>query len=278
MFYLKFLTRRNVVKLLSVFVLSISVILLSGCVADDNTNHDLEHEISNSIGMDFVLIPAGQFYMGSDSTPIVAFDDPLHEVNIGNDFYMGKYEVTQIQWETVMGTNPSYFKGDKLPVEQVSWNDAREFIRRLNKLENTDKYRLPTEAEWEYACKAGNDTDFSFTNEATDLDEYGWSDSYGWCAINANGTTHPVGEKKANAWGLYDMHGNVWEWVQDSWHDNYENAPADGTAWEEENSSDRVGKGGSWMDGPNYCKSAFRGSLDANSTSYVLGFRIVKEI
>lgn len=277
MFYLKFLTRRNVVKLLSVFVLSISVILLSGCVADDNTNHDLEHEISNSIGMDFVLIPAGQFYMGSDSTPIVAFDDPLHEVNIGNDFYMGKYEVTQIQWETVMGTNPSYFKGDKLPVEQVSWNDAREFIRRLNKLENTDKYRLPTEAEWEYACKAGNNTDFSFTNEATDLDEYGWSDSYGWCAINAN-MTNPVGEKKANAWGLYDMHGNVWEWVQDSWHSNYENAPTDGTAWEEENSSDRVGKGGSWMDGPNYCKSAFRGSLDANSTSYVLGFRIVKEI
>ncbi|ETA69249.1 hypothetical protein MettiDRAFT_2744 [Methanolobus tindarius DSM 2278] len=275
---MKFLARKNVVKLISVFVLSISVILLSGCVTNDSTSNELEQEISNSIGMDLVLIPSGNFYMGSDSTPLVAFDDPAHEVSIENSFYMGKYEVTQAQWKAVMGTSPSLFEGDELPVEQVSWYDAQEFISKLNEMENTDRYRLPTEAEWEYACKAGNDTDFSFTNEATDLDEYGWSDSYGWCAINANGTTHSVGEKKANSWGLYDMHGNVWEWVQDTWHDNYDGAPTDGTAWEDENSINRVGKGGSLMDGPNICKSSFRGSLDADSTSYVLGFRIVKEI
>jgi formylglycine-generating enzyme required for sulfatase activity len=274
---LRFLTRKNVVNILSVFLLSISVILLSGCVTDDNTDSALEQEFSNSIGIDFALIPAGEFYMGSDSTPIVVFDDPLHEVSIENAFYMSKYEVTQEQWEDVMGNNPSFFEGENLPVEQVSWNDAQEFISKLNQMEDTDKYRLPTEAEWEYACKAGNDTDFSFTNEATDLDGYGWSDSYGWCAINANKTTNSVGEKKANAWGLYDMHGNVWEWVQDNWHDTYENAPVDGTTWEDENRSNRVGKGGSWMDGPNICKSAFRGSLDAKSTSNVLGFRIVKE-
>ena len=277
MFCLRSLKRKNVVKLSSVLVLSISLVLLSGCVADNNTNTGLEQEFSNSIGMDLVLVPSGNFNMGSDSTPIVAFDDPMHEVSIGNAFYMGKYEVTQAQWKAVMGTDPSYFKGDDLPVEQVSWSDAQEFVCKLNELENTDKYRLPTEAEWEYACKAGNDTEFSFTNEAVDLDEYGWSDSYGWCAINSNGNTSSVGVKKSNAFGLYDMHGNVWEWVQDTWHDNYENAPTDGTAWEEESSSNRVGKGGSWMDGPNYCKSAFRGSLDADSTSYVLGLRIVME-
>ena len=278
MFCLKSLTRKNIVIILSVFLLSISVILLSGCVTDNSKDSALEQEFSNSIGIDFALISAGEFYMGSDSTPIVAFDDPLHEVSIKNAFYMGKYEVTQEQWEDVMGNNPSFFEGENLPVEQVSWNDAQEFISKLNQMEDTDKYRLPTETEWEYACKAGNNTDFSFTNEATDLNEYGWSDSYGWCAINANKTTHSVGEKKANAWGLYDMHGNVWEWVQDNWHDTYENAPVDGTAWEDESSSNRVGKGGSWMDGPNICKSAFRGSLDAESTSNVLGFRIVKEI
>ncbi|WP_209618063.1 formylglycine-generating enzyme family protein [Methanolobus bombayensis] len=270
--------RKNLIKRITVFLILISLILFTGCVDDDNTDDIMEQELTNSIGMDFVLIPSGQFSMGSDSTPVVAFDDPAHEVTIENSFYMGKYEVTQAQWKKLMGDNPSYFEGDDHPVEQVSWIDAQEFITKLNEMENTDKYRLPAEAEWEYACKSGNDTDFSFTNEATDLDEYGWSDSYGWCAINSNKTTNPVGEKKANSWGLYDMHGNVWEWVQDSWHENYEDAPADGSVWEEENSYNRVGKGGSWMDGPNICKSSFRGSLDADSTSNVLGFRVVMDI
>ncbi|WP_340818435.1 formylglycine-generating enzyme family protein [Methanolobus sp. WCC4] len=257
--------------------MSITVVLFSGCISD-NGGADTPEIINNSIGMELVLIPAGEFYMGTDSTPVVAFDDPVHKVTIDEQFYMAESEVTQKQWTAIMGDNPSYFKSDDLPVEQVSWYDAQEFIARLNEMENTDKYRLPTEAEWEYACRAGTSTDFSFSDKATDLDTYGWSDSYGWCAINSNSTTNPVNQKEPNSWGLYDMHGNVWEWVQDNWHDNYEGAPADGTAWEEGKLNSRVGRGGSWMDGPNICKSHFRGSLDANSTSNVLGFRIVKDI
>ncbi|WP_242492626.1 formylglycine-generating enzyme family protein [Methanolobus psychrotolerans] len=276
MSYLKSPLKKHRSRPVLVFLIFIAVISFSGCITDDSTN--IPEEFNNSIGMGFVLIPDGEFYMGSDSTPIIAFDDPLRKVTITNAFYMAECEVTQDQWETIMGNNPSHFEGDGLPVEQVSWYDAQEFIDKLNEIENTDKYRLPTEAEWEYACRAGTTTDFSFTEEATDLDTYGWSDDHGWCAINSNSTTHPVGWKEPNAWGLYDMHGNVWEWVQDIWQDNYEGAPVDGSSWDEGEQNIRVGRGGSWMDGPNICKSAFRGSLDADSTSNVLGFRLVKAI
>ncbi|SFM25279.1 Formylglycine-generating enzyme, required for sulfatase activity, contains SUMF1/FGE domain [Methanolobus profundi] len=269
--------KKHIARIIPVTLFLITIILFSGCTAN-NISVDIPEQFNNSIGMEFTLIPAGEFYMGTNSTPIVAFDDPMHKVTIDNAFYMAEYEVTQSQWAAIMNDDPSYFKGDELPVEQVSWYDAQEFIERLNEIENTDKYRLPTEAEWEYACRAGTSTDLSFTDEATDLDTYGWSDSYGWCALNSNSTTNPVGQKEPNSWGLYDMHGNVWEWVQDTWENNYEGAPADGSAWEEGDLSNRVGRGGSWMDGPNICKSHFRGSLDANSTSNVLGFRVVKDI
>ena len=259
-----------------IVLLFMTTILFSGCT--ENNNDEIEQTYNNSLGMEFVLIPAGEFYMGSDSTSLVAFDDPSHLVKISEPFYMARYEVTQEEWTELMGENPSLFEGSELPVEQVSWNDAQEFVNRLNEKENTDKYRLSSEAEWEYACRAGTTTEFSFTNEADDLDEYGWSNTYGWCAINSNGTTQPVGEKEANQWGLYDMHGNVWEWTQDSWHDNYEGAPDDGSAWESENTVIRVGKGGSWMDGPNICQSSFRGQLDADAGLSVLGFRIVRDI
>ena len=165
-----------------------------------------------------------------------------------------------------------------MPVEQITWKDAQAFILELNKKEKVSKYRLPTEAEWEYACRAGTKTKFSFSDDNTALDRYGWSDEYGWCAINSNETTHPVGQKRSNAWGLYDMHGNVWEWTQDTWHSNYEGAPQDGSAWEDGNTTLRVGRGGSWMDGPNICQSSFRGELDANTGVSVLGFRVVMDL
>ncbi|QLC49766.1 formylglycine-generating enzyme family protein [Methanolobus zinderi] len=260
----------------SIILIIISALLLPGCI--ESSSGELETTYNNSLGMEFVLIPEGEFSMGSDSTPIVAFDDPYHAVSISESFYMGIYEVTQEEWTTVMGENPSFFKDDNRPVEQVSWNDAQQFIDKLNEMEGTTKYRLPTEAEWEYAARAGSTGKFSFTEDADDLDNYGWSDTCGWCALNSNATTHPVGEKQANQWGLYDMHGNVWEWTQDSWHDNYEGAPADGSAWEDTNTNIKVGRGGSWMDGPNICQCSFRGQLDADSSLNVLGFRLVKDI
>ena len=271
-----FYPEKQFIQICLIIFLCLTTILVSGCTED--IDDDIEQTHNNSLGMEFVLIQEGEFYIGSDSTPIVAFDNPVHEVRIPKPFYMASSEVTQEEWSTVMGENPSFFKGSHLPVEQVSWNDVQEFIKKLNERENTNKYRLPSEAEWEYACRAGTTTDFSFTDEASDLDRFGWSDTYGWCAINSNGSTQPVGQKKPNQWGLYDMHGNVWEWTQDNWHSNYEGAPADGSAWEDGNSNIRVGKGGDWSGGPSYCTSVFRGELEADNSNNVLGFRVVRDV
>ena len=163
---------------------------------------------SPTTGMEFVLIPAGKFMMGSDSGE--SNGKPVHEVRISKAFYLGKHEVTQGQWQKVMGNNPSIFKGDAiLPVENVSWEDVQEFIHKLNAKEGDTKYRLPTEAEWEYAARARTATIYSFGNDERQLGEYAWY------FPNSGNKTHPVGQKKPNAWGLHDMHGNVWEWVQD---------------------------------------------------------------
>ena len=143
--------------------------------------------------------------MGSDAGG--SREQSAHRIEISQAFYLGKYEVTQAQWKDVMGKNPSGFKGDNRPVEEVSWEDVQEFIRRLNAREQGVTYRLPTEAEWEYAARAGSTTAYSFGDDTLQLGEYAWY----W--ENADGTTHPVGQLKPNAWGLYDMHGNVWEWV-----------------------------------------------------------------
>jgi formylglycine-generating enzyme required for sulfatase activity len=155
----------------------------------------------NSISMKLVWIAPGEFKMGSNDGE--DFEKPLHTVKITKGFYMGAFEVTQGQYQQVMGTNPSYFKGANLPVEQVSWDDAVEFCKKLSQKEGKT-YRLPTEAEWEYACRAGTTTKFSFGDDESQLGEYAW---YG---KNSGMKTHPVGKKKPNAWGLFDMHGNVW--------------------------------------------------------------------
>jgi formylglycine-generating enzyme required for sulfatase activity len=226
---------------------------------------------TNSIGMKFVLIPAGEFTMGSPENEQNRFRDegPQHKVKITKPFYMQTTEVTQAQWKAVMGSNPSYFKGDDLPVEQVSWDDAQEFIKKLSTKEGV-KYRLPTEAEWEYAYRAGSTTKYCFGDDESKLGEYAW---YG---ENSDSKTHPVGSKKPNAWGLYDMHGNVWEWCQDQYDgDYYRNSPAEdpqGPA----NGEDRVLRGGRWDGGSRYCRSASRFGSGSSIRGSAFGFRAAR--
>lgn len=162
---------------------------------------------TNSIGMEFMRIPSGSFLMGCGDFTEVCYDDetPRRRVSLSRPFYLGKYLVTQKEWTEVMGSNPSAFKGEKHPVDSVSWDDAQEFIVKLNIREGTTKYRLPTEAEWEYAARAGTVTAFSFGNDENQLAEFGWYD------YNSGRKTQPVGQLQPNAWGLYDMHGNLWE-------------------------------------------------------------------
>jgi formylglycine-generating enzyme required for sulfatase activity len=222
-------------------------------------------ESSNSIGMDFKHLPGGTFQMGEVSEN--------HKVTLSQSFQMGVYEVTQAQYEQVMGNNPSHFKGGNNPVEQVSWDDAVEFCQKLSALPEEKAagrvYRLPTEAEWEYACRAGTTTAYSFGDDETQLSDYAWYDE------NSGDTPHAVGGKKANAWGLYDIHGNVWEWCSD-WYDGdyYKSSPVSDPQGPSEGSS-RVPRGGSWPYSARFCRSAYR---DFNSPDYRnldLGFRLV---
>jgi len=216
------------------------------------------------------MIPAGEFDMGSLLNDMEA---PVHNVKLASAFYMGKYEVTQKQWRDVMGTNPSMFTGDNLPVERVSWYNAQEFIKKLNEKEGTNKYRLPSEAEWEYAARAGTTTRYSFGDDESDLCDYAWYRD------NSGSETHTVGQKLPNNWGLYDMHGNVYEWVQDWYHSGYDGAPTDGSAWEIGGGSYRVIRGGSWYYGSaDYSRSAKRrGDVAPGFRGGDVGFRLVRE-
>jgi len=236
-------------------------------------------EITNSIDMKLVLVPKGTFMMGS---PIEEEgrenDEYQHEVTISKDYYMGVYEVTQSQYEKVIGTNPSYFQGEivggqngSLPVEQVSWEDAVEFCKRLSEFPEEKRagriYRLPTEAEWEYACRAGTKTAFSFDDEPGLLPEYGWF------SRNTSDRTHTVGLHEPNAWGLYDMHGNLWEWCND-WCGEYPkdatsdpSGPTQGTV--------RVIRGGGWYSVAANCRSARRlGRNPTERKNRDYGFRV----
>ena len=220
-------------------------------------------------GMEFVRIPTGSFMMGSPPSEKRYRDEVLqHRVTL-KSFYMQTTEVTQRQWREVMGSNPSNFMGDNLPVEQVSWNDCQEFIRKLNQRDPGKGYRLPTEAEWEYACRAGTTTRYYSGSSDSDLGGVGWYEG------NSGSKTHPVGQKQPNGWGLYDMHGNVWEWCEDKWHDNYNGGPADGSAWVSGSDNSRVYRGGSWYNNGRRCRSAGRSwFLPADHYDH-LGFRLV---
>jgi formylglycine-generating enzyme required for sulfatase activity len=204
---------------------------------------------------------------------IAGFDThPKHAVHI-TSFAMGKYPVTQGQWKKVMGSNPSYFSsgGDQCPVEKVSWDDAQAFIQKLNQ-QTGHSYRLPSEAEWEYACRAGSTGKWCFGDDEDQLKHYAWYED------NSGGKTHPVGEKKANAFGLHDMHGNVWEWCEDEWHDNYQGAPSDGRAWVDGKGSERLLRGGARDSGAGSARSAQRLNNRPDGHFINLGFRLARTV
>lgn len=217
---------------------------------------------TSTLNLDFCAIPSGTFLMGSLN------ETPIHQVTISNNFYMGTFPVTQYQWESVMGSNPSKFIGTDRPVEMISWDDCQEFIRHLN---TTGKglFRLPTEAEWEYCCRAGSSGAFCFGDDENQLGDYAWYKA------NSDSQTQPVGKKKSNAWGLRDMHGNVWEWCQD-WYDDYS----------DESTTDpqgallgsfpvRVFRGGCWRGVAGFAESAHRGGRGPSYRDGILGMRLV---
>jgi formylglycine-generating enzyme required for sulfatase activity len=232
---------------------------------------DLEHPrgITNSIGMKLVLIPKGTFTMGSPEARHSEFEAE-HQVTISRDYYLGVYEVTQEQYENVMGTNPSVFRQLRNPVEQVSWEDAVEFCKRLSELTEEKAagrvYRLPTEAEWEYACRAGSTTKYSFGDDEGQLRDYAWFD------VNSSSKTHRVGQKQQNAWGLFDMHGNVWEWCAD-WYGEYPKEPLTDPVGPAKGLS-RVDRGGSWNSGAAYCESSSRLRFNLANRPHYIGFRV----
>lgn len=228
----------------------------------------------NGVKMAMAHIPGGQYQMGSSESKGDPAERKLHSVNVPG-FYLSKHEVTQALWKAVMGSgnNPSNFKGDDLPVDSVPFelpganNDVKEFCEKLSRMTGK-RYRLPSEAEWEYACRARTTGAY-----AGNLDAMAWHDK------NSGGKTHPVGQKQANAFGLYDMHGNVYEWCEDVWHDNYNgqqsNPPADGSAWLNGGDSNfRMLRGGSWNSDSQYARSAFRNRIAPGDRVNTVGFRV----
>jgi len=244
-------------------------------------------DLGNGVILEMVQIPGGTFMMGSPDGEKERYSNegPQHQVKVPG-FFMGKYEITQVQYKAIMGNNPSNFKGIKRPVEQVSWNDAVEFCQKLSQ-KTGRTYRLSSEAEWEYACRAGTSTPFHFGETiTTDLANYDGNYTYASAPKGQyRQQTIEVGSFSPNAFGLYDMHGNVWEWCQDYWHENYQGAPTDGSAWLSSgniitrlfrNSSNfRLLRGGSWLTIPRHCRSAYRYSLTPATRYITVGFRVV---
>ena len=222
-------------------------------------------DLGGGVKMEFVLIHPGTFPMGS-----VENSPPVHNVSITKPFYMGKYEVTQDQWLVVMRENRSKFNDPQRPVEHVSWEDCQKFLLTLNATAAGRRFCLPTEAQWEYACRAGSTNENWFGNDDADLG------LYGWYMKNATRMTHPVGELKPNGWGLYDMQGNVWEWCAD-WYGSFEGAdaidpvgPMTGTV--------RVLRGGSWFNYAPSCRCTNRGFYEPQTRNAYCGFRVVVEV
>jgi len=226
------------------------------------------------------------FQMGSEKGEPA--EKPVHTVTFGSDFWMSKYEVPQDLYETVMGENPSRWKGPRNGAEMFDWRTANAFCEKLTVLLRKaafiaadEEIRLPTEAEWEYCCRAGTSTEYSFGDDAQKPGDAGKLarilDEYAWHTGNAAGNDPPVGALKPNPWGLYDMHGYLWEFVADPWHDNYKNAPGDGTVWGAgAPDSSRVIRGGAWTDRHDRLRSAFRTKVAPATSSPALGLRCVK--
>ena len=254
---------RHMIKNWMMFVLAVIPATMAMAQSPDIEAIRKEHpDQTNSLSMKFVYIPPGTFMMG---------EGPQHQVTISKAYYMQTTEMTQAQWRAVMGKNNSFYGGcDNCPEEQVSWEDVQEFIRKLNQLDPGQGYRLPTEAEWEYACRAGSTGAYCFGDDEGRLGEYGWYEGN-----ETQNETHPVGQKKPNAWGLYDMHGNVWEWCQD-WHGPYP-ASAVTDPRGPSSGSDRVFRGGGFESGARVIYSTMRGGDVPAKRDMCLGFRLVKD-
>ena len=235
-------------------------------------------DLGNGIKLEMVYIPGGSFLMGSPDTETGRRDSegPQHKVTL-KPFYMSKYPITQEQYQVIMGDNPSHFKGKNRPVERVSWYDATNFCQKLSK-KIGGKYSLPSESQWEYACRAGTTTPFYFGETITpELVNYDGNYTYG---DEPKGEyrkkTTSVGEFPPNAFGLYDMHGNVWEWCADDFHENYNGAPTDGSVWLNGDKDKSCLRGGSWNGNPSNCRSAYRLDYDRrDGHDDIIGFRLV---
>ncbi len=260
-------------------------LLLVGAVVGNVPGNAAEITVTIGVGIELLLVPSGTFMMGSDANDraAAASEKPRRQVTISKPFYLGKYEVTQAQWEAVMGSNPytasrsNPFYGLPGMAERitrpdhpatVSWNDAQAFIRRLNEKEGHARYRLPTEAEWEYAARAGTTTAYSFGDDPRQLGTYAW---YG--EDFASGGTHPVGQKRPNPWGFHDVHGNVWEWVQD-WYVERPSAAAAIDPIGPRTGTSRVVKGGSWHQTATSWRTAFRKPYEPDYRGISIGFRV----
>ena len=230
----------------------------------------------DKMNVEFMLIKPGHFVMGRNASVKIGYDPelPAHKVEIKQSFYLAKYETTQAQWQLVMNNNPSNFVDPRRPVENVSFKDIKKYIDRLNQLFPSLTYRLPTEAQWEYATRAGSNSIYFFGGSES------WLNGYGWYTGNTPGGTQPVGLLAANAWGLHDMHGNVAEWVEDCWHINYLDAPKDGSPWLDNanwftnNCKERVLRGGSWFSPAFELRSAYRFKHYSFNRSQHKGFRL----
>lgn len=232
---------------------------------------------------EFVLITPGKgnfpesFVMGSAADDAPAAEKPAHKVTMKRPFRIAKHEVTQELYELIMGKNPSRWQGPRNSVEEMTWPQAKEFcdkvtaeLRKQKLIGADDVIRLPSEAEWEYCCRAGTTTPFSFGAKIEDLGDYGWFTG------NAKGNDPPVGAKKPNPWGLYDMHGYLWEFCADPWHEDYKDAPTDGSVWDGK-SEKRVVRGGAWTSKADACRSAFRQAAALDHRGPDFGFRCVLE-
>ena len=248
------------------FFASIVVLLFTPLLGQVVSRETLK--LNDTVIMEFVRIPPGEFMMGCSNgdTECYGNEKPAHLVKITKAFEIGKYEVTQAQWQSVMGTNPSEFIGADRPVEQVNWYEAQEFLQKLNGREDGYRYQLPTEAEWEYAARGGTTERYA-----------GSLDDMAWYETNSGGRTHPVGQKQPNPWGLYDMRGNVWEWVRDWYDDEYYSSSPQSDPAGPASGDHREPRGGSYFSPGLETRVSLRGDVEPTDRDGDLGFRCARE-